>query len=156
MDDLAARLGRVRHFRDLPEAALRAIADTGQIRRFSAGSVIFIEGEPCAGMFVLLSGRVHLCKTGQRGQQQIIGIIEPVIMFNEVAVLDGGPNPIMALAVDDCVTWCVGCAAFHDLLSPYPQVSLGLLMVMAQRNRMLMSRYEAMPTYRVYLPIVMR
>jgi len=142
MDDLTARLGRVRHFRDLPQTALRAIVDAGQIRRFSAGSVIFIEGEPCAGMFVLLSGRVHLCKTGQRGQQQIIGIIEPVIMFNEVAMLDGGSNPLMALAMEDCVTWNLSCEAFRALVQTYPVVGLGLLPVLAARNRVLLSRYE--------------
>jgi len=57
----------------------------------------------------LLSGRVHLCKLGPNGQQQIMAVIEPVIMFNEITVLDGGPNPTMALAVEDCVTWNIGC-----------------------------------------------
>ena len=102
MDELAARLGRVRHFRGLPEEALQAIVSAGRMRRFAAGTMIFQEGEACAGMFVLFTGRVHLCKQGPRGQQHIMAIIEPVIMFNEVAVLDGGPNPVMALAVESC------------------------------------------------------
>jgi CRP/FNR family transcriptional regulator len=140
--DLAARLGRVRHFRDLPEPALQAIVSGGQVRRFAAGSIIFQEGEPCAGMFVLLAGRVHLCKNGPRGQQQIIAIIEPVIMFNEVAVLDGGPNPVMALAVEDCVTWQITCRTFHELLALYPQIGLGLLPILAKRNRLLITRHE--------------
>jgi CRP/FNR family cyclic AMP-dependent transcriptional regulator len=150
MDDLAHSLGRVRHFRGLPAAALQAIVSAGQVKRFSVGEMIFQEGEPCAGMFVLLSGRVHLCKMGQRGQQQIMAIIEPVIMFNEVAVLDGGKNPVMALAVDNCLTWTITCAAFQTLLSVYPQVGLGLLPVLAARNRALLSRFEDM-SYRSVL-----
>jgi CRP/FNR family transcriptional regulator, dissimilatory nitrate respiration regulator len=144
MDDLVTRLGRVGHFRSLPQTALQAIVEAGQIRRFDAGSTILMEGEPCAGMFVLFAGRVHLCKTSPNGQQQIISIIEPVIMFNEVAVLDGGSNPLTAVAVENCATWCVSCQAFNRLVASYPEVGLGLLPVLALRNRMLIARTEDM------------
>jgi CRP-like cAMP-binding protein len=50
--------------------------------------VLFEESQPGAGLFVLLSGRVHLGKTGPSGQHVILTTIEPVIMFNEVAGLD--------------------------------------------------------------------
>lgn len=142
MEDLVARLGHVRHFRDLPQTAIRAIVTAGQIKRFAAGSVIFLEGDPCAGMFVLLAGQVHICKAGGRGQQEIMAVMEPVIMFNEVAVLDGGPNPTMAIAARDCVTWCIACDAFHGLVRSFPEVGLSLLPVLAARNRVLISRYE--------------
>ena len=55
----------------------------------------------CAGMFVLLAGQVHLRKLGPQGQESILAVIEPVIMFNEVAVLDGGPNLTTAVAAQD-------------------------------------------------------
>ena len=150
--DLVARLGRVRHFQGLSADALRAIVDAGQVVRFPAGATIFAEDEPCAGMFVLLSGRVNLCKLGPNGHEQIISVIEPVIMFNEVAVLDGGPNPVMALAVDDCLTWNISYTAFHSIIRQYPAVGLGLLPVLAARNRSLIARYEDMS----YLSILAR
>jgi CRP/FNR family transcriptional regulator len=93
-------------------------------------------------MFVLLTGQVHLCKLGPQGQESILAVIEPVIMFNEVAVLDGGPNPATAIAIQDCITWNVSCTAFRDLMRRYPQVGLGLLPVLAARNRFLISQYE--------------
>jgi CRP/FNR family transcriptional regulator len=63
-------------------------------------------------------------------------------MFNEVAVLDGGTNPLTALAVENCATWCVSCSAFQGLVASYPEVGLSLLSVLASRNRMLIARYE--------------
>ena len=42
-------------------------------------------------------------------------------MFNEVAVLDGEPNPVMALAVTDCLTWVISCQSFHALLAAFPR-----------------------------------
>ena len=142
MQDLVKQLGTVRHFSKLPESAREAIVAAGRVKRFTAGSTIFMEGEPCAGMFVLLSGQVHLCKLGKQGQIQIMTVIRPVIMFNEVAVLDGGPNPVTAIAIQACVTWNIDCSAFHELMSRYPEVGLGLLPVLAARNRILISQYE--------------
>ena len=142
MNELASRLGRVSHFRQLPPQALLDIVSAGRVRRFPAGATIFLEGEPCAGMHVLFSGRVHMCKPGPGGQDQIVGVIEPVIMFNEVAVLDGGPNPVTAVAAKDCVTWTVGYEAFHGLVNRYPVLGLSLLRVLAARNRALILRCE--------------
>jgi CRP/FNR family transcriptional regulator len=142
MRNLVQQLGNVAHFRGLAESAREAIVTAGQVKRFAAAEVIFAEGEPCAGMFVLLAGQVHLCKVGLQGQENIMAVIKPVIMFNEVAVLDGGSNPVTASAIQACVTWNIGCAAFHELMRRYPQVGLGLLPVLAARNRALISRCE--------------
>ena len=142
MDDLTARLAKVSHFRALPLHGVAAIVAAGRVRRYPAGGTIFLEGEPCAGMFVLFSGQVHICKPGPQGQEQIIGIIEPVIMFNEVAVLDGGPNPTTAVAAKDCVTWSISHSAFHALMTRFPVVGLSLLRVLAARNRALIARCD--------------
>jgi CRP/FNR family transcriptional regulator len=140
--DLIAQLQNVAHFRNLPETDIRAIIGAGRLRRFAAGEVVFVEGEPCAGMFVLLQGQVHLRKLGPQGQESILAIVEPVIMFNEVPVLDGGPNLATAVAAIDSLTWQIGCEAFQALVQRYPQIGLGLLRVLARRNRFLIAQYE--------------
>ena len=142
MLDLAQRLGRVRHFEGLPEADLQAIVAAGRLQHFAAGAIIFLQGDPTAGMHVLLEGLVHLCGISPEGRQQIMAVIEPVIMFNEVTVLDGGPNPLTAIAIRECVTWQVGYPAFQELMQRYPRVGLGLLPVLAARNRTLVAQYE--------------
>ncbi|MEW6232568.1 MAG: Crp/Fnr family transcriptional regulator [Chloroflexota bacterium] len=142
MEDLVRQLGHVRNFTGLSEADLQVIVTAGQVQRFVARSVIFREAEPCAGMFVLLSGQVHLCKLGAQGQEQIMAVIEPVIPFNAVAALDGGPNPATAVAVKDCMVWHIGYEPFQALLRRYPQIGLGLLRMLAARTRFLVSQYE--------------
>jgi CRP/FNR family transcriptional regulator len=140
--DLIAQLQHVEHFKRLPEADIRAIVAAGRVRRFAAGETIFAEGAPCAGMFVLLTGQVHLRKLGPQGQESILAVIEPVIMFNEVAVLDGGPNLTTAVAAQDGSVWQIGCDSFQALLARYPMLGLGLLRVLARRNRFLVSQVE--------------
>jgi len=140
--DLIAQLQQVEHFKRLPEADARAIVTAGRVRHFAAGETIFAEGAPCAGMFVLLTGQVHLRKLGPQGQESILAVIEPVIMFNEVAVLDGGPNLTTAAAAQDCMVWQIGCDSFQALLARYPMIGLGLLRILARRNRFLVSQVE--------------
>jgi len=93
-------------------------------------------------MFVLMRGMVHLCKIGPEGQVNIMAVVEPIIMFNEITVLDGGPNPVTAIAVKDCVVWQIGYEAFQGLLDKIPQVGLSLLRVLARRNRQMIAQYE--------------
>lgn len=141
-EHLIGSLKSVRHFQKLSIADLTAIVTAGRMCRAPAGAQISVEGEPCAGMFVLLRGLVHLCKTGPQGQTNIMAVIQPVIMFNEITVLDGGPNPVTAIAVKDCLLWHIGYEAFQRLLERIPQVGLSLLRVLAARNRQMVAHYE--------------
>jgi CRP-like cAMP-binding protein len=142
LSSLIEKVRQVKHFRNLSMSDLTAIVSSGQIRRFTPSSTIFVENEPCAGMFVLIKGRVHLCKLGPQGQVHIMSVIEPVIMFNEVAVLDCGPNPVTAIAAEDCLVWQIQCEPFQALIERIPQVGLSLLRVLARRNREMIAHYE--------------
>ncbi len=139
---LAERLGRVKHFSRFSETDRFEIIQAGALQKFPAGSTIYREGEPSSGMFVLLSGHVHLYKLGPQGQQSMVASIDPVIMFNEVSVIDGGPNLTTALAMEACETWRLDHSGYEKLVQHYPIVGLGLLRVLALRTRMLMSHYE--------------
>jgi len=142
VQSLVERLAKVEHFRSLGQSDLETIVLAGRTQSFSKGSILFFEGEPCAGMFVLLGGRVYLRKGGSAGQDMILAVVEPVIMFNEVAVLDGGPNPVSAVAAEDCLVWRIGYEAFQALLQRLPLIGLSLLRVLARRNRLLLEQYE--------------
>lgn len=145
-ENLAERLGRVSHFMNLPLADRLSIILSGQIHRYPANTIIFSEQDPCAGMFVLFRGHVHISTIGPQGKQNIIADIDPVIMFNEIALLDGGPNPYTATTTQNCIAWQISRTAYLKLLQRYAldgftQVSLGLLDIMASRYRKLLENY---------------
>ena len=154
MKNLVKALSRVWHFRHLSPGDLNRIVSAGGLRKFREDEIIFHEGEASAGMFVLLRGKVHLCKLSPSAQEQIIATIEPVIMFNELTVIDGGTNPYTAVATKDCLTWNISYEAFTDLVRRYPdpEIGLGLLRVLAARTRLLINRCEDLS----YLPVLSR
>jgi CRP-like cAMP-binding protein len=91
---------------------------------------------------VLLKGEISLLCLGPEGQENIITIIKPVIMFNEVAALDGGKNPVTAVARKESVVWHADYETFQYGLQQYPQLGLGLLPVLARRNRKILAKYS--------------
>lgn len=142
LKNLPVKMRRVAHFQNLSDASLLDIIHSGQIESYDADEILFSEGEPCAGLFVLLSGRVHLCKHSIHGHKSIIAIIEPIIMFNEVPSLDEGANPVTAIAPEPSLIWRVNPAELRDLIYRYPVLGIGLLRILAGRNRLLVSHFE--------------
>jgi len=142
LQGLIESIRTVKHFQSLNLGELHTIVTAGQIRHYKHGQTIFSEGEACSGMFVLIRGCIHLCKFGRQGQMNIMSLIEPVTMFNEVAVLDGGSNPLTAIAIEESMLWQINYNAFQDLMKRIPQVGLSLLRVLAKRNRELIVHYE--------------
>jgi CRP/FNR family transcriptional regulator len=140
--DLIKRMERLPHFQKLSDADLEAIIQAGKVRLAAAGTTLFLEEEPCAGLFVLLSGQVQLHKLSPEGRDHIMAVLEPVGMFNEVAVLDGGVNPATAVVSQEARVWHIGRENFHDLMEQFPQIALGLIPFLAARNRWLVSKYE--------------
>ena len=137
----SAQLGNVPHFRGLAPADLQAIVSAGAIRRYQAGETIFLEDDPARGCTYCSPAKCICVSKARKGKQNILAVILPVIMFNEVAVLDGGPNPVSAMAVQDTLVWRIAHDPFQELLKRYPLVGLSLLRVMAERNRMLVAQY---------------
>lgn len=135
-------MGNVPYFKDMPLPDLLEIVRAGSVVKKKPEEIIFREFDPCSGLYVLLKGQVHLYKNGPEGQEYILSVLNPVTMFNEVAVLDEGENPGTAVAQGKCLLWRVSCEDFRGLIHKFPQVTYGLLPILARRNRWLMSQYE--------------
>lgn len=140
--ELLERMSNLPHFKGLTHSELARILADGRLQPYPTEVTLFQEGEPCAGVFVLVSGEVQLWKTGPDGREHIMGVVQPITMFNEVSVLDGGPNPATAVTTTDCMIWHASRTHFNHQLERHPQIAMGLLPIMAARNRWLVSQYE--------------
>jgi CRP/FNR family transcriptional regulator len=138
---LIGRMKQVEYFKKLSTRDITMILRSGEFLRVSAGNTLFHEEAPCFGLCVLLRGEIHLYKMGNQGQENIIAVIKPVIMFNEVSAIDSRPNPISAIAFKNSLIWRVSCKDFHEGLERFPKLGLGLLPVLARRNRKLITKY---------------
>lgn len=133
---------RVPYFAGLPDAVIAALAQTAGSQRYGRGQMILVEGEPCAGLFVVAAGEVKVFKVSGQGREQILQQLGPGDTFNEVAVLDGGPNPASVTAVTDAVLYCIPRDEVRRLAQRHPDLAWALIESLARRTRHLVSMVE--------------
>lgn len=135
-------LRSISYLSGLDEATLNALARVAVRRRYDAGQMIFVEGEPCAGLFIVERGRVKIFKLSPGGREQILHIFGAGEGFNDVAVLDGGPNPVNVMALEPTSVLVIDCPSMVDLLERYPALSRAVIENLASRARHLVSLVE--------------
>lgn len=69
--------GEVPIFSGLAENELGFLAQRAAPRHYSAGEIIFGEGEPCSGLYVVESGHVRIFKSSASGREQVLSIDGP-------------------------------------------------------------------------------
>ena len=93
-------LAKVPIFSGLTESELGFLAQRTAPRHYSAGEMVFDEGEPCSGLYVVESGNVRIFKSSPNGREHVLSIDGPGSSIAELPVFDGGAYPASAAAVD--------------------------------------------------------
>jgi CRP/FNR family transcriptional regulator, cyclic AMP receptor protein len=132
----------VPYLRDQGEDVYRALGAASVEERYRAGALIFLQDDPVAGLYVIASGTVKISRLSREGREHILHLAQPGETFNEVTVLDGGPNPATATAHTDVVAWRVRRDALRGVAEAYPAVAWALAGHIADRARYLLGIVE--------------
>jgi CRP/FNR family transcriptional regulator len=111
-------------------------------RKYSAGELIFSEGDPCAGLYIVRTGNVRIFKSSAGGREQVLSIDGPGSSIAELPVFDGGNYPASAQAVSDSTLFFFSRQDFQSLCLQYPHVALKVLKVIGGRLRKLVGIIE--------------
>jgi CRP/FNR family transcriptional regulator len=130
---------RIPYFAELDQhnRALIELASASREERYEKEQILFLEGEVCRGMYYLVSGQARIFKSGTGGREQILRIAGPGSVFNDVPVLDGGPNPASVDALEACAVLILPTAAVQRLLDHEPAVVRAIMMNLASKLRQL-------------------
>lgn len=140
--EIATQLRRLPTFALVADADLAVLVQQAVQCTFVAGEVLFVDGEPSAGLWVLERGRVKAHKLTPDGQEYILRLFGPNSTFNDVAALDGGPNAVTATAITDGAAWVIATAAFNAALEADHRFALAVLRGMGGRVRHLIDQIE--------------
>lgn len=130
------------YFKMLGGDELARLASTVSERKFEKDEVVFLEGEPCHGLYIVREGSVKIYKLSPEGREQILSYIKPGDSFNEVAVFDGGANPANTVAAETSTLWIVPRSAIVEVLQANPQVALAVIQNLGARLRHLVGLVE--------------
>jgi CRP/FNR family transcriptional regulator, cyclic AMP receptor protein len=138
----AKTLAQAGLFNSLAESELAFLAQRAVSRKFSAGEIVFSEGDPCAGMYVVEAGHIRIFKTSAGGREQVLSIDGAGSSVAELPVFDGGNYPASVSAVEDATLLFISKQDFHALCLAHPQVALKVLRVVGARLRRLVGIIE--------------
>ena len=129
-------------FSALDEQERGSLAKRAVLRKYAAGDFLFSEGEPCQGLFIVVSGAVRIFKTSAQGREQVLAFEGPGSSIAELPVFDGGPYPASAAAVQNSELVFLSRADFRAICLENPEVSLKVLQVVGARLRRLVGIIE--------------
>ena len=129
-------------FSALSDAELESLATRTLIRSYVSGELIFSEGEPCAGLYIVSRGRVRIFKISPSGREQVLALEGPRSSVAELPVFDGGPYPASGAAVAPSELLFISRQDFRALCLEYPEISLKILQVAGARLRRLVGIIE--------------
>jgi CRP/FNR family transcriptional regulator len=141
-NSVSATLSRVPIFSGLSDNELTFLSQRAVLRGFQSGEIVFNEGQPCIGLYVVQSGHVRIFKTSVNGREQVLNIDGPGSSVAELPVFDGGNYPASVAAVDEATLLFVSKQDFQSLCLTHPEVALKVLRVVGARLRRLVGIIE--------------
>ena len=112
-------------------ASFNLFRNEPDVRTFSAGQLIFAEGQPDDDlMYAVLDGEVDIVR-----QQRVLETILPGGVFGEMALLDNQPRSASAIAKTDCRVAAITEKRFTLVVSQNPHFALQIMRLLTERIR---------------------
>src|SRR5438270_782073 len=129
-----AALSKSAWFSSLTPEELDGLAAACTFLRLAAGDVLFREGDPGDGLFVVVDGRIRVHMTTATGPV-VLNSYGPGTIFGEIAVLDGRGRTAAAMASTATELLAIGRQEFFTFLEETPRYISRLLHLLAERIR---------------------
>jgi len=131
--DVIKVLSQLSYFSKLDPDALKLVSEAALQHTYEEGQFIFMEGEPCIGLYVVEYGWVRAVKISAAGREQVIRFVGPGDVFNEVGVMAGGVNLVSVEALEPVKLLIIQRDVILDLVDQYPTLAKALIENLAKR-----------------------
>jgi CRP/FNR family cyclic AMP-dependent transcriptional regulator len=129
-----AKIGQIRRiglFATLQPKELRVVGALLHERHYLDGEVIFDQDEEGQALYIVLAGRVLICRQGEPETGRIAEVAEGS-MFGELALLDGSPRSAQARADGDCRLAALSRADFKGLVETHALIASKIAIQLAR------------------------
>lgn len=131
-------------FEDLAEDEIATLSRMARLRAVPQREVLFSQGDPCEGFYIVATGYVKLFRLSPSGKEQVIAIIGAGETFAEVVLFSGHDYPVCAEAGDNCSVIFLPKKPFLEFLDATPGVSRKLLTALCHRLRQIVALVDSL------------
>jgi CRP/FNR family cyclic AMP-dependent transcriptional regulator len=104
------------------------------ILEYRKGQVIYNQDQPSSSLYLVIDGKVKVCRMAEDGRQVVVDIYQPDDFFGESAFLSSAAREEQAVALEStkAMTWST--AEIEDLVVRRPRLAIALLQILVQRS----------------------
>lgn len=109
---------------------------------YEKGALLFQQGEPASGFFVVLSGMVKIYRISPEGEEAVLGIYKKGETFAEAAMFLGGRYPASAEVVTSGRILRIDGEALRRQIKQQPEIALSMLASSSYHLKFLVEQIE--------------
>lgn len=141
-DGRLAALEKIPFFAGLGDETLPLLARQIVQQQLEAGEILFVQGQPCKGLYVLESGHVRLSTISREGREQVLMTCGPGATLSELPVIDGGSHPYCATAVNRSSVFFISSDKLHSFCKHDVNCAVKITGIIAARLRSALGMIE--------------
>src|ERR1700682_579033 len=113
------------------------------IVEYKRGQVVYDQDQPSDSLFLVIDGKVKVCRLADDGRQVVVDIYQPDEFFGESAFLGLAERTEMSVALENTklMTWTTG--EIEEISARRPRLAFALLQLLVQRSMDFGSRIES-------------
>jgi CRP/FNR family cyclic AMP-dependent transcriptional regulator len=104
------------------------------VQEFGKGLQIYGPGDPPAGIYLVIEGRVKMSRVNDAGIPVVIDILQTDDFFGESALLNYTTDSEQALALENTKVMCWSIADIERLVAKEPRLAIALMQVVVRRS----------------------
>jgi CRP/FNR family cyclic AMP-dependent transcriptional regulator len=133
----------------LGEAELKSIAQRALTRTFPKNAVVVTEGDQTDSLYIIVSGRVKVYVSDDKGKEIVLNEAGPGEYFGEL-MLDEGPRSASVMTLEPTRFLVVPREDFREFVAKSPEFALHLIRKLIRRVRALTSDVKSLALMDVY------
>jgi CRP/FNR family cyclic AMP-dependent transcriptional regulator len=101
-------------------------------REFSAGTIVFNEGDAGDEMYVVQTGKVNIIKKAH-DVEKVLVTLSPGAFFGEMAIINQKPRSATAVVVENARLLVIGPKTFDTMIRGNVEIAVRMIKILAQR-----------------------
>jgi len=113
------------------------------ILEYRKGQTIYGHDQPSTSIYLVIDGKVKVCRLAEDGRQVVVDIYQPDEFFGESAFLGMGQRTELSVALENTklMTWTT--SEIEEIAIRRPRLAIALLQLLVQRSMDFGSRIES-------------
>ncbi len=125
-------LTKVPSFAELSAKELKEVATIVHKREYRRGELVFYQGDPGLGMYIVQQGEVSITLTAKDGSVNEIAVLTEGDFFGELALIDEAPRSANAICKTDCLLIGFFRPDLFELIEKKPTLGIKIVLKLAE------------------------